>query len=415
MKVVAKKDAKNMKKDQQFEKEILKLINKKQEGGYWDFKLKWHNNKADLLHDILCMANNLENRDAYIIFGVKDEDFKIEGVDDEDENRKNTNDIVIFLRDKHFVGGIIPMARVETIFIDDKKLDVLVIEKSYNTPFRLTKNFKDGDKSIVCSKNIYTRIQDTNTPKDKTADIDKEEKLWRNRFRIDASADDKLVYYLSNPDNWEQTIDGCKYYYKFDPIYTLELGAEKDDYRDFLSYAGGFPDRSNFVEYAHIYVAGNLMKKIPHIRYDGGRNNLVVPVVEGFVHRDRTSDFWFIMSYIINNSIEGIFNNFLIKKCPQDRAPEIQSNFIVKFISKLEKEKFEKFLYEKYKNNRPADKYISKKTKYKIKKEEVEELDSSDDWDILNRNFIHNQFLINELKEFRNECFDLDGISNGIP
>ena len=85
-----------MKKDQQFKEEILKLINKKQEGGYWDFKLKWHDNNIDLLHDILCMANNLENRDAYIIFGVKDKDFSIKGVDTNDKNRKNTNDIVLF-------------------------------------------------------------------------------------------------------------------------------------------------------------------------------------------------------------------------------------------------------------------------------------------------------------------------------
>lgn len=91
-----------MKKDQQFKEEILKLINKKQEGGYWDFKLKWHDNEVDLLHDILCMANNLENRDAYIIFGVKDKDFSIKGVDTNDKNRKNTNDIVLFLRFKFF-------------------------------------------------------------------------------------------------------------------------------------------------------------------------------------------------------------------------------------------------------------------------------------------------------------------------
>ena len=388
-----------MKKDQQFKEEILKLINKKQEGGYWDFKLKWHDNKVDLLHDILCMANNLENRDAYIIFGVKDGDFKIEGIDSNDTNRKNTNEVVKFLRDKPFIGDIRPMVRVETISVWCKKLDILVIEKSYDTPFRLSKEFKDN-KKMINPNNVYTRVQDTNTPKDKIADIDKEEKLWRNRFRIDASTDDKLIYYLSNPDNWEQTIDYNKYYYKFDPIYNLELGAEKDDYKDFLSYAGGFPDKSNFVEYAHIYVAGNLIKKIPHIRYDGGRNNLITPIVEGCVCENRSSDFWFNMSYIIDDSIEGVFNNFLIKKCPQDKALKRQNDYIIKFTSRLEKDGFREFLYEKYKDNRPTEKDITKKAKYKITKKEVDERDGSD-WSILNRNFIHNQFLMNELKEFR--------------
>ena len=52
--------------------EILDLILLKQEGSYWDFKREWYfqDKKADLLHDIICMANNLSNRDAYIIVGV---------------------------------------------------------------------------------------------------------------------------------------------------------------------------------------------------------------------------------------------------------------------------------------------------------------------------------------------------------
>ncbi len=40
---------------------IEKLISLKQEGSYWDFKREWYSQdkKADLLHDIICMANNL--------------------------------------------------------------------------------------------------------------------------------------------------------------------------------------------------------------------------------------------------------------------------------------------------------------------------------------------------------------------
>jgi hypothetical protein len=59
------------------QEEILELINLGQEGGYWDFKKEWYKpdnkGKQDLLHDIICMANNLENRDAYLIIGVDEE------------------------------------------------------------------------------------------------------------------------------------------------------------------------------------------------------------------------------------------------------------------------------------------------------------------------------------------------------
>ena len=50
--------------------EIRELISLKQEGSYWDFKREWHSNNADLLHDIICYANNLVNRDCYIIIGI---------------------------------------------------------------------------------------------------------------------------------------------------------------------------------------------------------------------------------------------------------------------------------------------------------------------------------------------------------
>ena len=55
--------------------EIQDLISLKQEGAYWDFKREWYsqNKKDDLLHDIICMSNNLSNRDAYIIIGVDEE------------------------------------------------------------------------------------------------------------------------------------------------------------------------------------------------------------------------------------------------------------------------------------------------------------------------------------------------------
>ena len=68
--------------------EIKNLIASNREGDYWDFKQKHHTNNSDLLHDIICMANNRADRDGYIIFGVTDDDFKIVGVNG-DENRRN--------------------------------------------------------------------------------------------------------------------------------------------------------------------------------------------------------------------------------------------------------------------------------------------------------------------------------------
>ncbi len=62
---------------------VSELIKQKREGAYWDFKQEWHSNKASLLHDILCMANNLVDEDAFIIanpqlFGLEPADHDLE-------------------------------------------------------------------------------------------------------------------------------------------------------------------------------------------------------------------------------------------------------------------------------------------------------------------------------------------------
>lgn len=96
-----------------FSTEIRRLIELRQEGENWDFKKEWHKSKPNLLHDIICMANNLSNHDGLIIIGVDEEtDYSICDVAN-DQNRRKTQDIVAFLREKKFAGGIRPTVYVQ--------------------------------------------------------------------------------------------------------------------------------------------------------------------------------------------------------------------------------------------------------------------------------------------------------------
>lgn len=79
----------------ELEKKILELIDSRREDDFWDFKEKFHSNTADLLHDIICMANNRVDRDAYIIFGIADKTFEVVGVED-NENRRNQQQMIDF-------------------------------------------------------------------------------------------------------------------------------------------------------------------------------------------------------------------------------------------------------------------------------------------------------------------------------
>jgi hypothetical protein len=137
---------------------VSKLIFLKQEGAYWDFKCKWYDSEhnMDLLHDIICMANSLDNRDAYIIIGVDEEnDCSVKDISC-DPNRKNTQKIVDFLKDKKFAGDIRPIVYVVSMNFDGAFIDVIVIQNSSNTPFYLKEKYKG-----VFANHIYTRIQDT--------------------------------------------------------------------------------------------------------------------------------------------------------------------------------------------------------------------------------------------------------------
>ena len=161
--------------------EIEELIMMHQEGSYWDFKREWYDDSkdGDLLIDIICMANNLVDRDAYIIIGVNEEcDYAIQDVS-QDANRRNTQMLTDFIRGKKFAGDFRPVVTVEQVHLDGGLVDVIVVHNSINTPYYLKEKYKG-----IFANNIYVRLQDSNTPVDKSADFHHVEYLWKKRFGV---------------------------------------------------------------------------------------------------------------------------------------------------------------------------------------------------------------------------------------
>jgi predicted HTH transcriptional regulator len=112
------------------------------------------------------MANNLVNRDAYIIIGVSEIETgkRVTGVPV--DNRKNQQNLIDFLKDKKFAGGVRPTTYVQTLQLGDSEVDVIIIKHTANAPYFLQEDFQG-----VFKGSIYTRIGDTNTPKTATADV----------------------------------------------------------------------------------------------------------------------------------------------------------------------------------------------------------------------------------------------------
>jgi len=219
--------------------EIRSLLELGYEGGYWDFKSDYpdKNKKEDKLHDIICMANNLEDRDAYLIYGAND-DGTIKGIQNTEKQRLKTADFIKFLRDKNFAGGFIPDIKLQTIVIDNNELDILIIRRGKHTPYYLQKDYYESSpKEKLRAGAIYTRTADINTPKECTANVEHTEYLWRKHFGYDLSPSKRFDLILSDVKGWSDcNWDTVNYmYYINHPEYKIVSGQHKDGY-ELLAY-----------------------------------------------------------------------------------------------------------------------------------------------------------------------------------
>ena len=210
-----------------FKEKIEEFISSKQEGTNWDFKKIPHENKASLLHDIISMANCDCEDDRYIILGVSDGG-TIEGLTLGQKNRKTQTNLIDFLRKKKFAGDMRPEVELETIELKGKAIDVIVVLNKPNKPYYLTEDYKDKGK-IVKANHIYTRILDTNTPIDESADLRLVEEMWKERFGLTLSPLERMKLLLNQPEDWFKDLGNKNYaYHKQFPEFRIEFIGQKE-------------------------------------------------------------------------------------------------------------------------------------------------------------------------------------------
>ena len=285
--------------------ELHSLISLKQEGSYWDFKKEWHANNSDLLHDIICFANNLVNRDCYIIIGIDENtDYSIVDVSS-DINRKNTQNLVDFLKDKKFAGDIRPIVKVESVLMSKCTVDVIVVKNTFDTPYYLTERYL-----AVNSNNIYTRVMDTNTPKDRSADINNVEYLWKKRFRMLETPMDKLYYYLRNPEDWATSPAECEdsVFYKYAPEYRIvtERDEQIDGYEYYL-FSQTNPRPHWYL--TTIYYHQTALETFQELAMDGGRWCAIPPEYSG-IRKSNSFETYARFGYYIEGSLRHLLHQF---------------------------------------------------------------------------------------------------------
>lgn len=329
---------------------VVELIARKTEGGYWDFKRIWHESNADLLHDIICMANNIENRDAYIIIGVANSG-ELNDIST-DKNKKKTEHLISFLRTKRFVGQFRPIVKVETLSIEGNTLDIIVIENTTNTPYVLEEDYVEKKKTqadkdkVIKQGNIYTRIQDTNTPVDKTADYDKAELLWKKRFHLNASPLEKFNYYIKDTDNWIFDSYANELYYKYSSeLFKIqEIREEENGTNTVWDHIGIYvPWHKYRVEITWQNVVIKTDEVISNSKY-----SVLMP---DFIHLDldnNSSRYYYYWCYVKDSNRE-LLNRLIIRD--HSTAQIMDFDFypnIIYFKNSNEKTDFEDYLHDNW-------------------------------------------------------------------
>lgn len=323
---------------------IQSFIDKKREDDYWDFKQCHHSNKANLLHDIICMANNRSNQDGYIIFGVQDKTFDIIGVE-EDENRRNQQNLIDFLKEKSFFMNIRPKIQLVTLEILNHQVDVLIVYNTLDTPFHLTSDYKEQGR-IVKANYIYTRVGDTNTDINKSADPNHIEFLWKKRFGLHLSPFEKLRFNLKNKKDWIHTKE--TYYHKLNPEYTISPIDDDSNSAEFYSYV--MTNNSTTYEMLNIKYFGTTLYNRQTVFLDGGRYHTVIPTwgfIQSETYHQRADSF----KYFIKEDISYDLHVFLLNQ-DSDEAMSAHQNFmevVLLFQNENEKNNFINYIENHYK------------------------------------------------------------------
>ena len=265
-----------MTKQDTLQETIATLIDRRAEGVYWDFKRSHHKNNADLVHDVLCLANAKHRGSRFLIFGIDDRDFSLHSIDS-DANRRTQAKIADLFRgnaDKFFQSRF-PEFYLKEITICGKLLDILVIEDSPYKPYYLVKRYEK-----IRAHHIYTRICDTNMAVDESAQPHEIERMWRERFGLDVSPLERAKIYLSDPDAWipNNTEINFQVYHGIFPEFTLKVTNAEDNIACKEEWTRGETrTNNNHAAYYEICYHQTCLARIRYVSFDDNKKSMVAP------------------------------------------------------------------------------------------------------------------------------------------
>lgn len=256
---------------------VRDLVARGSEGVYWDFKLKHHARTEDLVHDVLCLANAEHDGPRFLVFGVEDGGGSVRTIED-DDGRRTQAEIAGLFRDNagKFFESRFPTFHLRTIPINGGKVDVLIIEDEPKKPYYLVERMRS-----VRAHHIYTRVCDTNTPVDQVAQPHEIERMWRQRFGLDAPALERAKRLLAEPAAWTQHEEGgfVSCHHDVFPEFTLRSASARTDHLDSAQEwtLGEIRTHGNHAGWYELGCHQTLLRRIHYVSFDHRKKSMVAP------------------------------------------------------------------------------------------------------------------------------------------
>ncbi len=344
------------------------------------------------------MSNNLENRNSYIIIGVRD-DFKVVGVQS-DENRMKSHDLIQYVTSQEFVSDEVPKISLNTIMLNEKELDVIVIYPSRRTPFYIESIKQNND---IKQGIIYSRIEDRNISSDARGAFELVRDLWRRRFDLDLKPIDRFPLLLKNKSKWKisplpenSEYDSIKYYEE-DPVFSIKEKNMESYNQEYYMYL--FLDSQPLAENVFICHQNTILSNYHVILLDGCRARAVAPEIK-FISYGLTNE-CYRCYYYVKKSIPFELTNFFKDdgNCYHKDAINNILNNIVIFNSEVEKDNFLAFI--KFNKDEFKNKVSSNLNNKEILGELISLKDNDPNADMYKTDYIVNKSIIALLDKYR--------------
>ncbi len=192
---------------------------------------------------------------------------------------------------------------------------------------------------------------DSNTPKNKSAEISHIEYLWKKRFRLLATPLEQAFYHLLKKEEWLDVPDDSsmtRQYYKYSPEYIIEHCKcdDRDGYEYYL-----FSQTDSRPRWYNIYVKYHqtTLFSTVGVGLDGGRYFTNVPctdfLFDGWRHGENVS-----FKYYVKGSNEMILHEFFFDYDSHEAeyARERFEECILLFSSEEEKANFKEYAISKW-------------------------------------------------------------------